>query len=1301
MGPIENWPQSLKTVISTILHSPLPIVTLWLDPGVMIYNDAYSAFAGSRHPDLLGSNVREGWPEVADFNDHVMTTVLAGETLSYQDQEFTLYRSGAPERVWMNLDYSPVLDESGKPFGVMAIVVETTAKVRAETWLRGERDRLRSMFEQAPGFVAMLTGPEHTFDLVNPAYFQLVGHRDLVGKTVRQALPELAGQGFFELLDGVFTTGEPFVGTALEVKLQRSPDRDPEDRFVDLVYQPVLDIAGTVTGIFAQGSDVTERVLAERALAESERRHRQIVDSAVDYGIVALDVYGKVIRWNEGARRIFGWTEDEMLGSDVSRIFTPEDRAEGRAAYEMDAALERGMAPDERWHIRKSGARFWASGEMSPIRDGSGGVIGFVKVLRDRTSEHLASEALLRTQEQLRRAQEAGGVGLFSIDVADNSITVTPEFCRIFGLPEAETIPAHVVESLIVPEDRPLASTPASRASMTAAPNVEYQIRRANDGARRLIARRGEFETDGSGKPLRLVGVVQDITERREAQRAARDSEARFRALAQALPNQVWTARADGSLDWFNQRVYDFSGAKPGDLDGEKWGSIVHPDDLHSVATSWLEAVATASTYETEFRLRRHDGALRWYIARAVPVFDDAGAVTRWIGTNTDIHDLRKTREELARLNATLEQRVEERTADRDRMWRLATDVMVVTNVSGIVLAANPAWEEVLGWTESDLVGSNARDLVHPDDLHLLSADPVQDRVMRMENRVRAKDGTYRRIAWTAVPDGGFIHAVGRDVTAEREAEEALKASAAALQQAQKMEAIGNLTGGVAHDFNNLLQVVSGNLQLLRKHVSGNSEAQRRLDNAMAGVERGAKLASQLLAFGRRQPLEPRTVDIGKLIAGLDEMLRRTLGEEIEIETIVTDAAWLTLADPTQLENALLNLAINARDAMDGEGRLTIEVDNATIDDVYAKTNSDAVKGDYVVVSVTDTGSGMPPEIVAKVFEPFFSTKPEGRGTGLGLSMVYGFVKQSGGHVKIYSEVGHGTTIRLYLPRSLSDEDAFEDVSDRPVIGGSETVLVVEDDDGVRATVVELLTDLGYRVLKASDAASAMTVIESGVDIDLLFTDVVMPGPLKSTHLARDAKQRSPDIAVLFTSGYTENSIVHGGRLDPGVELISKPYTREALARKVRHVLANQAQLNIARRAAEGGEPAVGEHATSQTLRILLVEDDALIRMNTVDMLTDLGHDVVEAGSAEEALKTAGEERFDVLVTDLGLPGMSGSDLCVRVAADFPRMGIVVASGEGRLPDMGEIKAFLVRKPYSQDDLVRVLSEWRAEMRQL
>ncbi|WCT75312.1 type II toxin-antitoxin system ParD family antitoxin [Sphingomonas naphthae] len=515
----------------------------------------------------------------------------------------------------------------------------------------------------------------------------------------------------------------------------------------------------------------------------------------------------------------------------------------------------------------------------------------------------------------------------------------------------------------------------------------------------------------------------------------------------------------------------------------------------------------------------------------------------------------------------------------------------------------------------------------------------------------------------------------------------------AVLLQTQKMETVGKLTGGVAHDFNNLLQVISGNLQLLQRDVTGNDKAERRVANAMAGVARGSKLAAQLLAFGRRQALEPKVVNPTRMVRDMDDMLRRAIGEGIEIETVVAGGLWNSFIDPAQLENALLNLAINARDAMDGTGKLTIELGNASLDDDYARSHGEVTPGQYVMLAVSDTGCGMAPDLIDKVFEPFFSTKGEGKGSGLGLSMVYGFVKQSGGHVKIYSEVDEGTTIKLYLPRSLAAEDVEVAVDTGPISGGSETILVVEDDDAVRATVVEMLSDLGYRVLKAVDAGNALSVVESGIPIDILFTDVVMPGRLKSPELARMARERLPNIAVLFTSGYTENSIVHGGKLDAGIELLSKPYSREALARRLRHVLANQRQREVAAAPAAPRVESLVPPAKSGPVVVLLVEDDELIRASTSDMLQQQGYLVIDAPTAEDALVALHTSGVDVLVTDVNLPTMSGPELAAQAAEIRPRIGVVYATGDAQVPAAeGDPHATILTKPYSAASLAEAVA---------
>jgi len=483
------------------------------------------------------------------------------------------------------------------------------------------------------------------------------------------------------------------------------------------------------------------------------------------------------------------------------------------------------------------------------------------------------------------------------------------------------------------------------------------------------------------------------------------------------------------------------------------------------------------------------------------------------------------------------------------------------------------------------------------------------------------------------------------------------------------MEAVGRLAGGVAHDFNNLLQVIRGNLELVAREIEDREEAAQRVRNALRGADRAGQLTRQLLAFARRQPLEPKVINLGRLVTDMADMMRRTLGEAVEVETVIAGGLWNTLVDPAQVESAILNLAINARDAMAGGGRLTIEITNAVMDEGYVRDDPEIEPGQYVLLAVSDTGHGMTSDTVAKVFEPFFTTKAEEKGTGLGLSIVYGFVKQSHGHIQIYSELDEGTTVKIFLPRSRQAEAVSSPASTGSLRGRSEVILVVEDDDMVRASAVSMLRDLGYACIHASDATSALAILKQGTRVDLLFTDVVMPGPLKSNQLAVEAARLRPGLPVLFTSGYTDNAIVHQGRLDAGVQLISKPYAREALARRMRDLLRDRLPV------------------------VLVVEDDALVRLSAIDMVGALGFRAVPAAAAEAALAILkSDARVDVLFTDIGLPGMRGPELALAAAELRPGLKVVFASGYGE-GESDLVGAVQLAKPYEQDQLAQVLGE--------
>ncbi|WP_124299884.1 hybrid sensor histidine kinase/response regulator [Pseudomonas chlororaphis] len=671
LGALDRWSSSLCSAVQLLLASPVPLVLLWGRSGYMIYNDAYAEFAGGRHPYLLGRQVELGWPEVADFNRHVLDTCLAGGTLSYRNKELVLLRNGQPEHVWMDLYYSPVAGDDQAPAGVMAIVVETTAHVLSE---------------------------------------------------------------------------------------QRRQE-------VENAYR-----------------------------AENER--------------VQLAL-------NAGA----------LLGSFVWDI--KADRLSG----------------DER-------------------------------------------------------------------------------FARTFSYP----------------------------------------------------------------------------------------------------PEQP--------LDDLSMAVAD---------------SRVHPEDLARIKEQAAYSVQKGVPYNAEYRIRRADGSYLWVMGCGRCEFDDAGQALRFPGVLIDIHERKMAEESLLQLTRNLEQRVA---------------------------------EEV-----------NAR------------------------------------------------------VSAEEQ-----------LRQAQKLEAIGGMTGGVAHDFNNLLQVIAGNLHLLARHEPDNANVQRRVGAAITAVERGAKLSAQLLAFARRQPLSPEVYNPCRIPDSLSELLQRALGENIDIDVQLPAQPWCIKVDRNQLENALLNLAINARDAMKGEGTIDIRGENVVLDRGFC-AGKGITAGDYLCLSVADTGDGMPPEVLKQAFEPFFTTKRDGLGTGLGLSMVFGFVKQSGGHIEMLSAPGQGTTVRMYFVRSTEQEPGAAPRRGQRPGHGQETILVVEDNEDVRAAAVELLEHAGYKVLVAANGDAAMQLLLNGARVELIFTDVVMPGLIKSTDLALWAKTQSPAVAVLFTSGHTRDIISCNHQLSPDTHLLSKPYSPDALTAMVRSVL--------------------------------------------------------------------------------------------------------------------------------------------------
>jgi PAS domain S-box-containing protein len=549
------------------------------------------------------------------------------------------------------------------------------------------------------------------------------------------------------------------------------------------------------------------------------------------------------------------------------------------------------------------------------------------------------------------------------------------------------------------------------------------------------------------------------------------------------------------------------------------------------------------------------------------PIAGRSGEVSSIFVEGSDITERHATEEalrvseaRLRELNAELERRVIERAQARSLTWQLSPDLLGALNSKGYFETSNPAWRTVLGWSEAEVASMSIFELLHPDDVEHTRAGfeltLVGQPAIRFANRYRCKDGSYRWISWVGIQEDNFVYCTGRDITAERAAEAELMMAQEALRQAQKMEAIGQLTGGIAHDFNNLLTGILGSLDLVRRRIAGNKfeDIPRFMDAASNSAKSAAALTHRLLAFARRQSLDSRPNDLNRLVNGMQDLLMRTLGEQIELHCVLAANLWTALTDANQIESAVLNLAINARDAMPNGGRLTIETANVQLDGAYTSLHEDVKPGDYVVISVSDTGIGMTPEVLAKAVDPFFTTKPPGEGTGLGLSGIYGFAKQSQGHLRIYSEVGHGTTISLYLPRALQNAVDLVVMSTTPPRGQGETILVVEDDTTVRLVICDSLMDLGYKVFAASDARDAISLLRTAQHIDLLVSDVVLPH-INGRKLAETARGLRANLKVLFVSGYAENATVRSDFLDPGMDMLTKPFALDALAAKVHAII--------------------------------------------------------------------------------------------------------------------------------------------------
>ncbi len=979
----------------------------------------------------------------------------------------------------------PIRDAAGEVTGAIMTWQDVTELQRTQAALRDSDERLRAVLLQIPAAVFIVEAPDGRVAFKSRLVDELLGHPD---PDPERAKASLQGWAIHEdgspydlseypsrraLYNGETVRAEPMIYSR------------GDGRLIDLEMHagPVRGETGEVIAAVAVALDVTERHITEarqaflfqlqdslrtltepREMLTAAAAHlgRHLGAARVGYGEMQPDGATVLITngYAQGVPPVNGPLPLMMLGP-----YHAAQMREGKTVAYED------VQSDERVQLEyslKFGIRAHVSVPL--VRDGQ--YTGSLYVTHDKphrwTADEIAlieevaariwdaaergrAEARLReSEERLRLVMESTGLGSWEYDVASGTTIRSARHDEIFGysMPvndwSYENFKAHIPDPDRARVDEGL------RAALEEGKYLEVECRMVRvDGVRGWlkVSARPHYGTDG--RIARLIGTIEDITVRKDAEYAAIETAAKFEMFAQTVPSMVWTSLPDGRIDWFNARVPEYCGIPADDMKPDGW-TPVHPDDLASSTALYQEALATGNPYVSEYRIRRHDGMYRWHITRAIPIRGADGAITRWIGTSADIQDRKSSEQALAELNATLEQQVRERTAE------------------------------------------------------LLAAE-------------------------------------------------------ARLRQSQKMEAVGQLTGGLAHDFNNLLTGIAGSLELMANRLAQGrmAEIPRYLTLAQGAAKRAAALTHRLLAFSRRQTLDPKPTDIGQLVCGMDELIRRTVSPAVAVTVVGAPGLWPVLADPNQLENALLNLCINARDAMPDGGSLTIETRNRLLQSAEA-IDLELQGTDYVCLSVSDTGGGMAAHVIERAFDPFFTTKPMGEGTGLGLSMVYGFVRQSGGQARIASQLGKGTTVSLYLPRYSGDSRGVElsEGKQDVVRGAGETVLVVDDESSVRTLISEVLDELGYHVLEAEHGAGGLEILESKQRVDLLITDVGLPGGMNGRQLADAALVTRPHLKVLFITGYAETAVIGAGRLQAGMHVLTKPFSLESLGWRIREIIA-------------------------------------------------------------------------------------------------------------------------------------------------
>jgi PAS domain S-box-containing protein len=1082
---------------------------------------------GRRHYDVF-PDVPERWRE-----DH--RRCLAGEALRNEADEFV---RADGRSVWIRWELLPLRVEDGV-VGLMMLTEVITRRVEAEA--------------------AKVAGEEELISIERIAH---VGRWDwdLATGLVRCSaeMCRLIGIGpgtrtlpIGDLLALVHPEDRAMVaGRVGQVQHGDSPRPELEMRvvrpdgitvWIQMMIRATRDAVGRPVVVYGVIHDVSDVRQTQRELAF---RDRAIETAASPIAIANLD--GKYVYANSAFRELLGVEADaDVIGKGPVDFLVDPGQLDGTLDLIRRERVWRGEARFR----RRDGLERDVS-VYGKVIDEDGQPYRIVISYSDVTERNQALRELSHRESELRQAQELARLGRWRFDLATRTYHIPPETRLVLGLGEEfASYDRTQARSWIHPEDLTALEQATAQVLRGRAETAEAQYRYIGQprGTVHVRVLMGP-DRDAAGHIVGMSGLIQDVTSFRELEEAHRETERAMSALMRNLSGMVY--RCDNDQRWTMRFVSDASkrvlGYDPWELIDNRvtsYGDVTDPRDRQRVWDTIQEAVNDRRPFQLSYRVITKDGDLRWVLEQGSAIRDAQDEVVALEGYIADI---------------TAEQRAVERLQEseaRNRAIMESASVAIFTaDERGVVESFNPEAERLFGHVAGEVIGRHLSMLLPEaagEGWAPVGAEASLGAPRELTGRRRGGEEFPLDLAVSEMRQGERRVLIGsvRDLTERKKAE-------ARFAQAQKMETVGQLVGGVAHDFNNLLMAMQLNLELAGMIAADRPEAAECIGVALKAVDRGAELTKRLLAFSRQQPLEPKVIDANGLVRDMMRLMHRLLQEDIEVRTALRPETWPVEVDPAQLETALVNLVVNARDAMPAGGKLTIETANVTLDPAYAERHDDLASGPYVQIAVSDTGTGMPPDVLERAFDPFFTTKEVGKGSGLGLSMVYGFVKQSGGHVALYSEPGQGTTVKLYFPRAAAARPEQARVrGEAQVRPGDESVLLVEDDADVRQTVERLLRSLGYAVVSAADGPEALALIDAGLRPDLLLADVVLPKGMSGRDVSEAVSGRVPTCRTLFMSGYTEDAVMHHGRLDEGVVLLSKPFPRELLASKVRELL--------------------------------------------------------------------------------------------------------------------------------------------------